>query len=347
MIDYLQYNRNLTIDAQLNRMVPHPAKGSVITDFLRRSDDYNALEKAILKETDKDVLQFVSRYLDLKTSFQNTILTTEKLSFVDQVDFNHVLAIVNLKQISIKQLSDTFFRSINILLPGSGIYIGRVALWNKQLSGSYRKSKTELLGRLVYSGFEIVDVKEVDDLAYFIAKKIKDPENVVKAPAYYPMVKLSRIGQHGKIIGVYKFRTMHPYSEYIQDYLIRVNGYNEKGKPAGDFRITRWGNIIRRLWLDELPQLINVLKGEMKLVGIRPLSAVRYNDYDTDIRVERLNYKPGCIPPYVALNMPDEKGTMEAERIYIKEYNQHPMTTDLKYFFKAVYNILTNKIRSC
>jgi len=234
-----------------------------------------------------------------------------------------------------------------MLLPKTGLYVGRISISNNKDSESYRKLKTGLLGRLVYSGFEIVETKELSDLAYFVVRKTKDSVHAEDSPAYYPILRLERIGQHGKIIGVYKFRTMHPYSDYIQDYLIRINGYNEKGKPANDFRITRWGNIFRKLWIDELPQLINVLKGEMKLVGIRPLSKVRYNDYDADIRIERLNFKPGCIPPYVALNMPDEHGAIEAERIYIREYKQHPVATDIKYFLKAVYNILTNKIRSC
>jgi len=76
------------------------------------------------------------------------------------------------------------------------------------------------------------------------------------------------------MIGVYKFRTMHPYSEFLQDYMIRRNGYNKKGKPANDYRVTRWGSFMRKLWLDEVPQLINVFRGEMKLVGLRPSAGI-------------------------------------------------------------------------
>jgi lipopolysaccharide/colanic/teichoic acid biosynthesis glycosyltransferase len=100
------------------------------------------------------------------------------------------------------------------------------------------------------------------------------------------------------------------------------------------------------LWIDEFPQLVNVLKGEMKLVGLRPLSLVRFNEFPEDLQIERLKYKPGCFPPYVALNMPDDKENIEAERIYISDLKKHPHTTDIRYFLKAVYNILANKIRS-
>ena len=197
----------------------------------------------------------------------------------------------------------------------------------------------------MFNGFEIIDYTVINDLSYFVAMKSRKPLEA-QQPSYYPIIKLQRLGQYGKIIGVYKLRTMHPYSEYIQDYVIKMNGYNSKGKPADDFRVTRWGKIFRRLWVDEWPQIINVLKGEMKLVGLRPISKVRYREFPIDLQTERIKYKPGCFPPYVALNMPDDKMNIEAERIYIKDLANHPHLTDFRYLLKAVGNILTNKIRS-
>jgi lipopolysaccharide/colanic/teichoic acid biosynthesis glycosyltransferase len=148
------------------------------------------------------------------------------------------------------------------------------------------------------------------------------------------------------MIGVYKFRTMHPYSEYLQDYVIKKNGYSEIGKPADDFRLTSWGGTMRKLWLDELPQLINVVKGEMKLVGIRPVSKRFLEEYPDDMKELRLKHKPGCVPPYVALLKQEVGEYIESERTYLKEKELNPYTTDTKYFFRAVYNILSNKIRS-
>jgi hypothetical protein len=79
-------------------------------------------------------------------------------------------------------------------------------------------SRTEVLGRLYYCGFEVIDEKIIDNKLYFAAKKIKDPIFSIHKPSYGFIIKLPRVGKDGKIIGVYKFRTMHPYSEYLQQY---------------------------------------------------------------------------------------------------------------------------------
>ena len=206
-------------------------------------------------------------------------------------------------------------------------------------------TKAETLGRLVSCGFEIKDIKEIGKLTYFVTEKVKSPVYDLN-PSYGPLFKMRRVGKDGKIIQVYKFRTMHPYAEYLQDYVLRINGYSEIGKPADDFRMTNWGKFMRKYWLDELPQLINVLKGEMKLVGIRPLSKRFLAEYPPDVLDMRLKHKPGCVPPYVALLKQEVEEYIESERIYLTEKEKHPYTTDIKYFFKAFYNILTNKIRS-
>ncbi|MBI9035765.1 MAG: sugar transferase [Bacteroidales bacterium] len=179
----------------------------------------------------------------------------------------------------------------------------------------------------------------------FAARKVRKPvydEN----PTYGPLVKLRRFGKNKKIIEVYKMRTMHPFSEYIQDYVLKHNGYAENGKPAGDFRLTSWGKFLRKYWLDESPQLLNVLKGEMKIVGVRPLSKRFLEEYPEDVKELRFKHKPGCFPPYVALLKQEVSEYIESERTYLEEKIKHPYTTDIKYFSKSVYNILTNKIRS-
>ena len=209
-------------------------------------------------------------------------------------------------------------------------------------------SLAEGLGRLVYTGYKIIDLAVVNHVVYFAAVKNEAPMPG-RDSIYSPIIKLKRIGKGGKAIYVYKIRTMHPYSEYLQQYLIEISGYDSKegkGKLKDDFRITFYGKILRKYWLDELPQLVNVLKGEMKIVGLRPLSRARYNEFPEDLKNERIKFKPGCIPPYVSLEMTDEKGNIEAERIYIKDKLQHPYLTDIKYFYSAIYNILIKKIRS-
>ena len=99
--------------------------------------------------------------------------------------------------------------------------------------------------------------------------------------------------------------------------------------------------------VDEIPQLINLIKGDLKLVGARPVSQRYFNDIPKDIQELRLTQKPGCIPPYVALNRKSSVGSvLDAEREYLEEKIKKPYTTDTKYFFKALFNIFFKGKRS-
>ncbi len=385
MESYFHYVHNLKSSWRFG-WTTRENKEFIASHYIKEVDSPNDLERAIQKESDCDVVRYVSQYLDLKAEYRNVVLTTSKSSYVDNVDFNSVHSIINLRIVNNIQDPNQFFRAVNKLLPDAGLYIGRLETYSERkdliysqvgrhlgfvlwivdfllhrfipripyldslyfylTNGKYRAmSQAEVLGRLVYCGFEIIDFKRINGLSYIVSRKKKDPMDHPH-PSYYPIIKLRRVGKDSNIIGVYKLRTMHPYSEYLQDYVIRMNGYNDKGKPANDFRLTSWGMMFRRLWIDEFPQLVNVLKGEMKLVGLRPLSRVRFNEFPEDLQKERVKYKPGCIPPYVALNMPDDKKNIEAERIYLRDLQNQPFATDIHYFLRAVYNIITNKIRS-
>jgi lipopolysaccharide/colanic/teichoic acid biosynthesis glycosyltransferase len=207
-------------------------------------------------------------------------------------------------------------------------------------------SKAETFGRLASCGFEIINYQSFNGLMYVISKKVKEPLFDMN-PSYGILYKMPRLGKNGKMIGVYKFRTMHPYAEYLQDYILKVHGYAESGKPANDFRLTPWGKFLRRYWLDELPQLMNLLKGDLKLVGVRPIGSRYAEDIPKDLMELRLSQKPGCIPPYVALNMKSSvSDVLEAERIYLNEKRRRPYTTDTRYFFKAIFNIIFKRKRS-
>jgi len=302
------------------------------------------------------------------------------------IQSNNIRAIIDFKLTNQKRFINKYFEAINWLLPDAGIYIGcvetnrqrNVRLYGDRKNlfvkawilfefmfhrvfpklnafkkpyffltkGKYRfLSTAETLGRLVSCGFEIIEYKIMENLTYFVVMKTREP-SFDMSPTYGPLVKLNRIGKDGKIIKIYKFRTMHPYSEYIQDFVLKLNGYNSVGKPANDFRLTPWGKIFRKYWLDEIPQLINVFKGEMKIVGVRPLSRVRFAEFPEDMQKRRINYKPGCIPPYVALNMPSDEGNIEAERIYLDERAKNGIYTDISYIVKALVNIFSKKITS-
>lgn len=206
-------------------------------------------------------------------------------------------------------------------------------------------SKAEVLGRLISCGFEIEQVIDRQEDAYVVCKKIKAPST--SKPSYGPFFKMMRVGRNGKIIGVYKLRTMHPYSEFLQEYLIKNHGYAENGKIKDDFRTTLWARRLRKYWIDEIPQLINVLKGDMKLVGVRPVAPAYFKDIPEEIQELRKKYKPGCIPPYVAFNEESSlKSVLDSELKYLKMKEKNPYFTDTKLFFKAIYNIIFKGKRS-
>ncbi|UCH97647.1 MAG: sugar transferase [Candidatus Aminicenantes bacterium] len=206
-------------------------------------------------------------------------------------------------------------------------------------------SMAEALGRLYFCGFEIVSLENVDHFVYFIVQKVKEPETDA-SPSYGLLFKQKRVGKDGKNIYIYKIRTMHPYSEYIHHYIYEKNKLDEKGKIKDDFRITAWGRVFRKLWIDEVPMLINWIKGDVKLVGVRPLSETFFNTYPENLQNERIQFKPGLVPPYY-VDMPNSmEEVWESERNYLEKYKKHPIRTDMDYFFKAMKNILFHHTKS-
>ncbi len=206
-------------------------------------------------------------------------------------------------------------------------------------------SKAEILGRLYYCGFKVVDLKEMDNRLHFIVKKVSEPSKD-ETPSYGPLIKLRRVGHHGKKLNVFKFRTMHPYSEYLQEYIYENFDLEEGGKFKNDFRITGWGKIFRKLWIDELPQFINVFRGQIGIVGVRALSEHYFSLYPEDLQGLRTKFKPGLVPPfYVDLPKTFEE-ILESERKYLEKRSIHPFLTQIEYFCKAWWNIIVRKARS-
>ncbi|GAB4255265.1 MAG: hypothetical protein Kow0079_12030 [Vicingaceae bacterium] len=92
--------------------------------------------------------------------------------------------------------------------------------------------------------------------------------------------------------------------------------------------------------------LFNVFIGQIKLVGVRPLSKQYLSLYDKDLVEKRKEVKPGLVPPYYADLPKSLPEIMASELNYINQYKEHPVITDFKYFFKATLNILFKKVRS-
>ena len=160
-------------------------------------------------------------------------------------------------------------------------------------------SKSEILGRLSFCGYELIEDSNYDDRIYFVCRKKKTISNE-QFPSYGPIVKLKRVGYLGDLIYVYKFRTMYPYSEFIQGDIYEKNHLDLSGKMKNDFRITSWGRIFRKYFIDEIPQIFNWIRGDLNLVGVRAISEHYFSLYPKALQQKRINFKPGLIPPYYA-----------------------------------------------
>jgi len=206
-------------------------------------------------------------------------------------------------------------------------------------------SKAEVFGRLYSCGFEVVEEHLIEGETYFTARKVKDPA-FDKHPSYGPLIKLRRVGKDGKLIKVYKLRTMHPFSEYLQDYIFQRNELQEGGKFKDDFRISKEGKIFRKFWIDELPMFINFFKGDMKLIGVRPLSQQYFNLYTKELQEKRTRTQPGLLPPFYA-DMPKTLDEIIASELkYLNAYEKAPFRTDVRYFWMAMRSIIYKGARS-
>lgn len=145
---------------------------------------------------------------------------------------------------------------------------------------------------------------------------------VIDSPGAGPIFAQTRVGRDGKEFTFYKFRSMYPDAEQKLGELLK---YNEMDGPAfkmaNDPRITKVGRFIRKTSIDELPQLWNVLKGDMSIVGPRPCLPREVEQYD-DYARQRLLVQPGLtcfwqIQPY--RNRLSFEEWVELDVKYIKE----------------------------
>ena len=208
-------------------------------------------------------------------------------------------------------------------------------------------SRVELLGRMYRAGFEVIDESFHEGEFYMLGRKFRDPI-WDDEPSCGALVKLNRVGYKGEQIGVYKFRSMYSYSEYLQPYMLEHEGLQKGGKFANDYRVNVWGRMLRKTWLDELPMCINILKGQMKLVGVRPLSRQYFSLYTLEMQQLHISVKPGLLPPfYYDKTTPETLEDVQAsEKRYIEAYHKHPFATDWRYFWGTVANILFKHKRS-
>ena len=168
--------------------------------------------------------------------------------------------------------------------------------------------------------------------------KLEDP----KGRVFFSQV---RNGLNGKTFNMYKFRSMVHNAEELLDQL---QEQNEQTGPVfkikDDPRITNVGRFIRKTSIDELPQLINILKGDMSIVGPRPPIPREVEQY-TDYQMRRLLVKPG-LTCYWQVGGRNEIGFDEWVELDIKYIKERNLWIDIKLIFKTVFVLFGDKTAS-
>lgn len=347
--------------------------------------DFELRDEYLKNEIGEEAYRFVVPYAAIESPNTLVIATTTRFNIDAQIQ-HQFECILNVRRVNDFRYINKFFESVNAKLPVGGLYIDFLETKNLRKKRILQKfpvglnylyysldfiikrvfpkfpitkklyfvltrgenrvlSKAEAFGRLYSCGFEVLNEKVINKCLYFIAIKVKEPL-FPKNPSYGPLIALERIGKGGKSIKVYKMRTMHPFAEYLQAYVYEKVGLQEGGKFRNDFRITTLGKFMRTFWLDELPMLINLLKGDLKLFGVRPLSRQYFKLYTMELQRLRILTKPGLIPPFYVDYPKTLDEIIESELRYLRAYYKHPFRTDWNYFWKAVFNIVFKRYRS-
>ncbi len=343
-------------------------------------------KKLMIDEIGEEAFKFINEHATQIPKDVFVTATRTRFN-IDNVEDDRYKSIVNLKRVNDFRRINKYFKSVNAKLPEGGIFINHVETHavrkNRLLKKLYKPfnymyyaadvvltrifpklkltkglyfhitqgkgrvlTKAETFGRLYSCGFEVLEERNINNLLHFVARKVKEPV-FDNTPTYGPLIKLKRLGKDGKTIKVYKFRTMYPFSEYLQQYIFEKNNLKEGGKIKNDFRISHEGKIMRKYWIDELPMIYNFIKGEMKLVGVRPLSSHYFSLYPKELQEKRLQVKPGLIPPFYA-DMPKTlEEIVASEMKYLEAYQKAPLKTDIEYCIKIAKNILLRGKRSC
>ncbi|WP_111931047.1 sugar transferase [Clostridium tertium] len=216
------------------------------------------------------------------------------------------------------------------------VILGGYALSNINLDINVEVSRKE--SRLIYN----LSKRLIDVIASFIGLILLSPILVVvgiliKLESKGPMVfTQKRVGKDGKEFDMYKLRSMIVNAEEIKEKLKEQNEMSgPMFKMKDDPRITKVGKFIRKTSIDELPQLLNVLKGEMSLVGPRPSLPNEVKEFESWM-LKRLDVKPGltCYWQVMGRNNIDFEEWMQLD---VKYVNERSLWLDIKLIVKTFF----------
>ena len=163
-------------------------------------------------------------------------------------------------------------------------------------------------------------------------------------PAFYAQ---SRVGRNGRLFRLYKFRSMKVGADKLEDILTpeELELYRKEYKLQNDPRITKLGNFLRKSSLDELPQLWNIIRGDMSLVGPRPLLPSELTgNYTPEERQLLMSVQPGLTGYWQAMSR-NESSYLTGERQMQELYyiGRVTLKMDIKILFMTVQRVITGK----
>ena len=233
------------------------------------------LESLVKKYSSEKTLDYLKENSALFTA-HTKIFSTTNLFTIEELGSSFD-CLINLHRVNDIRYINKFFETVNLALPDGGTFICCVETFQQRMSRKFiRKipflssiyffleyvfmrvfpkirflkylyfkithgrnrllSKSEILGRLVCCGFKIINYKKINGLIYITTSKAEKPKYDMN-PSYGMIYKMPRIGLNGRLINVYKLRTMHPYSEYLQNYMLENYGSKNGDKINHDFRV--------------------------------------------------------------------------------------------------------------
>jgi lipopolysaccharide/colanic/teichoic acid biosynthesis glycosyltransferase len=202
---------------------------------------------------------------------------------------------------------------------------------NKKVLYKITKRAIDIIGAII----GIILLIPTIILVYIARKILKEDQG----PLFY---KQLRYGKNGKIFRLYKFRSMcinadKKLKEYLDNNEDAKNEFEKTHKLQKDPRITKLGNFLRKTSLDELPQMINILKGEMSFVGPRPVISEEVEEYGVN-KDKFLSVTPG-LTGYWQVN--GRSNTTYEERMLMELYyvENCSLWLDTKIFFKTFITV--------
>lgn len=177
-------------------------------------------------------------------------------------------------------------------------------------------------------------------IVMFIAMIFVGPAIMIESPGPI-FFKQKRVGKNGRYFEIYKFRSMYMDAEERKKDLMAQNEMSGlMFKMKDDPRITKVGKFIRKTSIDELPQFINVLKGDMSLVGTRPPTVAEFKQYEGHHK-RRLSMKPGITGMWQAYGRKTVSDFEEIVKMDLNYIDNWSIMLDIKILFKTVQSVLT------